>query len=61
MPQKNIDLFRRALKAFYERDFDAFDDLITEDFEFIPYLAALVETTTYRGLDGLRKYGEDAE
>jgi ketosteroid isomerase-like protein len=35
---------------------------VTDDFEFIPYLAAVVEKrTTYRGRDGLRQYGEDAE
>jgi ketosteroid isomerase-like protein len=33
---------------------------LLEDFEFIPYLAASVETTTYRGPDWLRQYREDA-
>jgi ketosteroid isomerase-like protein len=61
MSQENVEVLRRGVEAFNDVDLDAMRDLITEDFEFIPYLAALVETTTYRGLDGLRKYGEDAE
>jgi ketosteroid isomerase-like protein len=61
MSQENVELLRRVVKAFNDRDIDALDDSITEDFEFVPYLATLVETTTYRGRDGLRKYQEDAD
>jgi ketosteroid isomerase-like protein len=61
MSEENVEVFRRSVAAFNERDEDAINDLFTEDFEFIPYLAALVETTTYRGRDGLRQYFEDAE
>jgi ketosteroid isomerase-like protein len=62
MSQENVEVFRRAGEAFNRRDIDAITDLLTEDFEFIPYLAAVVEkTTTYRGRDGLRQYGEDAD
>ena len=58
MSQENVEVFRRAGEAFNRRDIDAITDLLTEDFEFIPYLAAVVEkTTTYRGRDGLRQYG----
>ncbi len=57
-----MDIFPRHVAAFNDGDLDAMADLITEDFEFIPYLAAVVEkTTTYRGLDGLRQYREDAD
>src|SRR5206468_12923020 len=34
--------------------------LTNPDFEFVPYLASLIETTVYRGHDGLRRYFEDA-
>jgi ketosteroid isomerase-like protein len=61
MSEENVEVFRRGVASFNERDEDAIDDLFTEDFEFIPYLAALVETTTYRGRDGLRQYFENAE
>ena len=45
MSQENVEIFRRHVAAFNDGDLDAMADLITEDFEFIPYLAASVETT----------------
>jgi ketosteroid isomerase-like protein len=60
MSQENVEIFRRHVAAFNDGDLDAMADLITEDFEFIPYLAASVETTTYRGPNWLRQYREDA-
>jgi ketosteroid isomerase-like protein len=53
-------LARRWSQAFNERDMNALADLTSEDFEFRPYLASLIETTVYRGHDGLRTYFEDA-
>jgi hypothetical protein len=54
MSQENVEVFRRAGEAFNRTEVDAITDLLTEDFEFIPYLAAVVEkTTTYRRRDGL--------
>jgi ketosteroid isomerase-like protein len=59
MSEENVEIFRRHVAAFNDGDLDAMADLVTEDFEFIPYLAAVVEkTTTYRGRDGLRQYRE---
>ena len=61
MSEENVEIFRRHVAAFNDGDLDAMADLVTEDFEFIPYLAAVVEkTTTYRGRDWLRQYREDA-
>ena len=61
MSEENLEIYRRHVAAFNDDDLDAIADLITEDFEFIPYLAAVVEkTTTYRGRDGLRQYREHA-
>ena len=61
MSEENVEIYRRHVAAFNDDDLDAIADLITEDFEFIPYLAAVVEkTTTYRGRDGLRQYREHA-
>ena len=61
MSQENVEMFRRSVDAFNARDVDALIGLITEDFEFAPYLAAAVETTSYRGSEGLRKYRSDAD
>jgi ketosteroid isomerase-like protein len=62
MSEEDVEIFRRHVAAFNDRDLDAMADLSTEDFEFIPYLAAVVEkTTTYRGRDGLLQYLEEAD
>jgi ketosteroid isomerase-like protein len=60
MSQETLELFRRAVEAFNQRDVDRLDELTTRDFEFSPYLATLIETTIYRGLEGLHKYFEDS-
>jgi ketosteroid isomerase-like protein len=40
---------------------DALHGLIGPDFEWTPYLAALIETTVYRGHDGVQRYFDDAD
>jgi ketosteroid isomerase-like protein len=59
MSLENFQL--RVVKAYNERDMDTLDSLTDPDFEFLPYLASLVETTVYRGRDGLRSYFADAD
>lgn len=62
MSEENIGtLARRWALAFNERDMDTLTKLTSPDFEFFPYLASLIETTSYRGYDGLRSYFEDAD
>jgi ketosteroid isomerase-like protein len=61
MSRENIELVRRFARAYNERDMDALHDLIGPDFEWTPYLAALIETTVYRGHDGLQRYFDDAD
>jgi ketosteroid isomerase-like protein len=62
MSAEDVEVFRRAVQAFNDRDIAVLADLITEDFEFTPYLPAGVEkTTTYRGRPGLRDYLKDAD
>jgi ketosteroid isomerase-like protein len=55
------DLVRRWSIAFNERDMDTLLKLTSPDLEFVPYLASLIETTIYRGHDGLRNYFRDAD
>ena len=61
MSGENVDLVTRWAQAFNERDMNALLDLTSPDFEFVPYLATLIETTVYRGHEGLRKYFKDAD
>ena len=61
MTQENVELVRRWAQAFNERDMKTLDDLTGPDFEFVPYLATLMEATVYRGHDGLREYFADAD
>jgi ketosteroid isomerase-like protein len=61
MSRENVELARRWAQAFNDRDMSALEDLSGPDVEFIPYLAALIETTVYRGHDGLRRYFADAD
>jgi ketosteroid isomerase-like protein len=61
MSRENVEIFRRAIEAFNVWNIDAITELVTPDFDFVPYLAATVETTSYRGPDGLRKYRADTE
>jgi ketosteroid isomerase-like protein len=61
MPEESIGaLARRWSQAFNKRDMDALAELTSDDFEFVPYLGSLIEANVYRGLDGLRRYFEDA-
>ncbi len=61
MSQENVEIVKRWIRAFNQRDMDALLDMTTPDFEFTPYLANLIETTTYQGHGGLRKYFTNAD
>jgi ketosteroid isomerase-like protein len=58
--RENVEIVRRAVAAFNQRDMERLAELTSLEFEFAPLLPALMETTTYRGRDGLRRYFEDA-
>jgi ketosteroid isomerase-like protein len=38
MSQENVELAERAMAAFNRRDLDIYDDLFTQDFEWLPAL-----------------------
>jgi ketosteroid isomerase-like protein len=61
MSQANVELCREGVEAFNQRDIERLAELTSPEFEFAAYLATLIETTTYRGLDGFRRYFEDAD
>jgi ketosteroid isomerase-like protein len=57
MPEENAEIAKRAIKAFNERDVDAFAALTTADFEWSPSMVA-VEGEIFRGREGIGKYFE---
>lgn len=61
MSQENVEIVRAWAQAFNRRDMDVLDDLASASFELKGYMSSMIETTTYRGHDGLRKYFADAD
>jgi ketosteroid isomerase-like protein len=54
MSQENVDLTRRAFKAFDDRDLDALLAILDDDVEAFPILAGM--EGGYRGHDGIRRW-----
>ena len=54
MSQENVDLTRRAFKAFEDRDLDALLAMLSDDVEAFPILAGM--EGGYRGHDGIRRW-----
>ncbi len=61
MSQENVEMVWAWAQAFNRRDMEVLADLASPGFELVPYLSSMIETTTYRGHEGLRKYFADAE
>lgn len=61
MARENAEIVRAWVEAFNRRDIDALVDLAPASFELKGYMSSMIETTTYRGHDGLRKYFEDRD
>jgi ketosteroid isomerase-like protein len=61
MASTNVELARRVVDAFNERDLEAFDALVSDDFEWVTPTASGVEPKTYRGRDGIRMFFEEAK
>jgi ketosteroid isomerase-like protein len=54
MSQENVDLTRRAFKAFDDRNLDALLAILDDDVEAFPILAGM--EGGYRGHDGIRRW-----
>ena len=54
MSQENVELTRRAFKAFDERDLDAVLELLDDDVVAFPILAGM--EGGYRGHEGIRRW-----
>ena len=59
MSQENVEIAKRGLDAFNRRDLDAYDDLITLDFEWFPPFPGTLEGESYRGREGVERYLEE--
>jgi ketosteroid isomerase-like protein len=57
MSEENVETAERAIRAFNERDIDAFAALTTADFEWSPSMVA-VEGETFVGRGGIDTYFE---
>ena len=55
MSQENVEIVKRLVGAFNERDVDAFAELTTPDFEWTTSMAA-VENEVFRGREGIDTY-----
>jgi steroid delta-isomerase-like uncharacterized protein len=58
MPEENVELVRRAMKAWNSENIDEVIALSDPDVEFVSIFAGM-EGRTYRGYDGLREYFAD--
>src|SRR2546430_12461102 len=54
MSQENVELARRGVEAFNQRDLDALLALMDDDVEAVPPLASI--EGNYRGHDGIRQW-----
>jgi ketosteroid isomerase-like protein len=61
MSQADIEAAKRAIDAFNRRDVEGFFALATADFEWFPAMAGTVESSGYRGRDGIDKYLADID
>lgn len=59
MSERNVELHRRALEVFNQRDLDAFLPLVHPDIEYHPVLASISGVEVYRGYEGVRRWFAD--
>jgi ketosteroid isomerase-like protein len=55
MSEQNVEVAKRAIGAFNERDVDTFASLTTLDFEWSPSMVA-IEGETFLAREGIEKY-----
>ena len=57
MSAENLEIAKRGIDAFNRRDFDAYSDLFTPDFEWFPALGSAVEGgSSYSGREGMETF-----
>ena len=61
MSEAKLELARRSVAAWEQRDADWFIDNSTEDFEFVPAIVSGVEGRAVRGADQIRRHLADLD
>jgi ketosteroid isomerase-like protein len=56
MSPANVEIVKRGIDAFNRRDLNAYDDLFTPDFEWLPAFPGTVEGDGYMGRAGIESY-----
>ena len=61
MSQENVEVIRRAVDAFNDRDIGLIAELTTPDFAWFPALPGAVEADGYRGREGIERYFDEVQ
>ena len=59
MSQENVEFARTAVEAFNRRDIPALMALTTDDFEWITLTGGTIDSTVYKGAEGIDAYFRD--
>jgi hypothetical protein len=59
MSHENVEIVKRGIDAFNDRDVDLLATLVTPDFAWFPALPGVVEGDGYRGREGIEMYFEE--
>jgi ketosteroid isomerase-like protein len=54
--ETNVEVAKRAMTAFGQRDLDSYEELFTPDFEWLPALPTTIESEGYHGRAGVERY-----
>jgi ketosteroid isomerase-like protein len=58
--QENVEIAKRGINAFNQRDVYTLAEITTDDYEWFPAFAGIVEGGSYRGRNGIETYFQAA-
>jgi ketosteroid isomerase-like protein len=58
MSHENVDVVKRGIRAFNDRNIDLLAMLATSDFELFPAMMGVLEGASFRGREGIERYFE---
>ena len=56
-----MEIVRRGIDAFNDRNVDTLAMLVTRDFELIPAMMGILEGASFRGREGVERYFEELD